>query len=42
MIQQLQMLTDYLFCHFKDLLEKMIQQKITETIFHIIMYQIPE
>ena len=33
------MLTDYLFCHFKELLEKIIQQKIIEILFHIIMYQ---
>ena len=34
--------TDYLFCHFKELLEKIILQKIVETLFHIIKYQISE
>ena len=34
------MLIDYLPSHFKELLEKIIQQKITEILFHIIMYQI--
>ena len=33
---------NYLFCHFKELLEKIIQQKIVEIIFDIIMYEIPE
>ena len=27
------------FCHLKELLEKIIQQKIIEIIFHTIMYQ---
>ena len=31
------MLTDYLFCYFKELLEKTIQQKIIEILFHIIL-----
>ena len=31
------MLTDYLFCYFKELLEKIIQQKIIEILFHIIL-----
>ena len=30
------------FCHFKELLEKMIQQKIIEILFQVIMYQISE
>ena len=30
---------DYLFCYFKELLEKIIRQKIIEILFHIIMYQ---
>ena len=30
---------DYLFCHFKELLEEIIQQKIGETLFHI--YYVP-
>ena len=30
---------DYLFCHFKELLEEIIQQKIVETLFHI--YYVP-
>ena len=38
----LQMLMDYLFCHFKELLEKIIQQKIMVILFHIIMYQMSE
>ena len=33
MIQYLQTLIDYLLCHFKELLEKIIQQKITDTLF---------
>ena len=36
------MLIDYLFCYFKELLERIIQQKIIEIVFHIIMYQMPE
>ena len=35
-------LTDYLFCHFQELLEEIIQQKIREIFFHIIMYQMSE
>ena len=31
-----------LFCHFKELLEKIMQKKIVETVFHIIMYQMSE
>ena len=30
------------FCHFKELLEKMIQQKIIEILFQVILYQISE
>ena len=30
---------DYFFCYFKELLEKIIRQKIIEILFHIIMYQ---
>ena len=30
------------FCRFKELLEKMIQQKIIEILFQVIMYQISE
>ena len=37
--QNLQMSIDYLFCHFKKLLEKVIQPKIIGIPFHIIMYQ---
>ena len=33
------MLIDYLVCNFKELLEKIIQQKIIEILFHIIMYR---
>ena len=33
------MLIDYLVCNFKEFLEKIIQQKIIEIIFHIIIYQ---
>ena len=33
------MLIDYLICNFKELLEKIIQQKIIEILFHIIMYR---
>ena len=33
MIQYLQTLIDYLLCHFKELLEKIIQQKIIDTLF---------
>ena len=32
--------TDYLFCHLQELLEKMIQEKIIDILFNIIMYQI--
>ena len=32
-------MTVQLLCHFKELLEKIIQQKIIEIIFHTIMYQ---
>ena len=32
----------YLFCHFKELLEKIIQQNIIKILFRIIMYQMPE
>ena len=33
---------DYLFCHFKEFLEKIIQRKIIEILFHVIMYQIKD
>ena len=33
---------DYLFCHLKELLEKIIQQKIIEILFHIVMYRVSE
>ena len=29
------MLIDYLFCHLKELLKKIIQQKIVEIIFYV-------
>ena len=38
-IQHLQMSIDYLFCHFTELLEKIIQQKIIETLFLRTKYQ---
>ena len=30
------MLIDRLFCHFKELLEKIIEQKIVQGLFHIL------
>ena len=38
MIQHLQILIDYLFCHFKELLEKIIQEKIIDSFSH---YYVP-
>ena len=32
----------YLFCQLKELLGKILQQKITEILVHIIMYQMSE
>ena len=42
LIQHLQVLKYYLFFYFKELLEKTIQQKIVEIIFHIIMYRMSQ
>ena len=39
LIQHLQISIDYLFCYFKELLGKIIQQQVIEILFHIIMYQ---
>ena len=42
LIQHLQVLKYYFFLYFKELLEKTIQQKIVEIIFHIIMYRMSQ
>ena len=42
LIQHLQVLKYYFFFYFKELLEKTIQQKIVEIIFHIIMYRMSQ
>ena len=41
MIQHLLKLTDCLFCHLKELLEKIISLNIIDILFHIIVPKIP-